>query len=135
MTWLFLVATLGSASALAWTRKAEFEARVHGHTFSKVELESVESAPCKLRYTVEFEAPPEGYTKSSAYYRFHVRVRFDEGRSLVTPVFGNRGPGTRHYVYWLDTSADGCWANADHKVFGVDVQGCRGQRCVPDPFT
>ena len=121
-----------SSLALAWTRSAEFEARVHGHAFTKV---SLESADCSLRYELQFAAPPEGYPKTgTGYYRFHARIRLDEGRSIVTKVFANRTPGKRTFTGELDTTADGCWAKEPRKLFGVDVEGCRGRACTPDPF-
>lgn len=123
---------LTSSLALAWTRSAEFEARVHGHAFTKV---SLESADCSLRYKLEFAAPPEAYPKTGiGYYRFHARIRLDEGRSIVTNVFGNRTPGKRTFTGELDTTAEGCWAKEPRKLFGVDVEGCRGRACVPDRF-
>jgi hypothetical protein len=129
---LGLGAVLLAGTALAWTRQAEFEARVHKHVFTKIALET---SDCQVRYRLEFVAPTEAYPKTGeGVYRFHARIKLSEGRALLTPTFVNRSPGKRTYGGVLDTSAEGCWAKEEHKLFGVDVEGCRGKTCKPEAF-
>jgi hypothetical protein len=86
---------------------------------------------------VLFSAPAEGYKSESParnIYRFHVRIKLDEGREVVTRVFNNRAPGARAYTFTLGTQAEGCWAKNERKIQGIDVEGCRGAGCKPEPF-
>lgn len=116
----------------AWKRQAEIGARVHGHAFHHV---SVETDECRVRVRLDFNAPPEAYPKSGrGYYRFKARIKLTEGRAVVTPVFGNGAPGQRSYTATWDSSAEGCWAKEEHKLIGVDVEGCRGKTCTPQDF-
>ncbi len=120
--------------ALAWSQQADFETHIHGHEFYRV---SVETNQCQLKMRVLFTAPETGYKNefpAKNFYRFHARLKLDDDRSVVTRVFSNSAPGTRGYNYVLDTSADGCWAKVEHKIRGVDIEGCRGAGCTPDPF-
>ncbi|HEY8944820.1 MAG TPA: hypothetical protein VIM73_11180 [Polyangiaceae bacterium] len=129
----FLLAALTvPASATAWERDAAFGARVHGHEFTRVVLRT---SNCQIEYSLRFSAPAAAYPRSGlGYYRFHVRVQLSDGRSIVSPVFGNRAPGERVYTQSFDTTPDGCWASREHKLFGVNVEACRGRTCTPDPF-
>lgn len=120
------------ALALAWRREATLGVRVHSHLFYRVLLES---SDCRVTYKLHFSAPKGAYSHPGRErYRFHVRVQLDNGRSLRSPVFSNRAPGERVYAQSYDTTAEGCWAKLEHKLFGIDVQGCRGQSCQPESF-
>jgi len=122
------------AVAFAWGQQAEFETHIHGHEFYRV---SVESNQCELKMRVLFTAPEAGYKNefpAKNFYRFHVRLRLDEERNVVTRIFSNSAPGTRGYNYVLDTTAEGCWSKQEHKIRGVDIEGCRGTGCTPEPF-
>lgn len=122
------------AVAFAWSQQADFETHIHGHEFYRV---SVESNQCQLKVRVLFTAPEAGYKNefpAKNFYRFHVRLRLDEERNVVTRIFSNSAPGTRGYSYVDDTTADGCWAKQEHKIRGVDIEGCRGTGCTPEPF-
>ena len=126
---------LAPAVALAWSDRASFETRIHGHDFSQVTLES--SGECSLKVEVRFDAPPDGYKSESparSFYRFHARTKLEGGRALVTRVFSNSAPGARAYTYVQDTSAEGCWAKQPQKIIGIDVEGCRGVGCTPEAF-
>jgi hypothetical protein len=121
--------------ALAWSQKASFETRIHGHEFSEVSL--VNNGDCTLAVRVLFAAPQAGYTNESPprnVYRFHVRTKLAGGRTTVTRVFNNKVAGARAYSYVEDTSAEGCWAKEELKIQGIDVEGCRGAGCTPEPF-
>jgi hypothetical protein len=125
-----LVPTLASA----WAAEANFSARVHKHEFSRVTLNA---AGCTAKVRVFFDAPEEAYkddVPARNYYRFHARIKLDSGHQVVTRVFHNDGPGARIYDYEQDTTADGCWAKSDSHAQGVDVEGCRGRGCTPEPF-
>src|SRR5260221_13742826 len=137
---LFLTAAFGTfvfllpALALAWTQSADFETHIHGHAFSRVTLET---NGCELKVRVLFDAPEAAYKNESParnFYRFHARIKLDDGRAVETRVFSNSAPGARAYSYVQDTTADACWAKGDHKIRGIDVEGCRGSGCAPDPF-
>jgi hypothetical protein len=122
------------AVALAWSQQANFETHIHGHEFYRI---SVETNQCKLKMRVLFTAPEAGYKNEFSAknsYRFHARLKLDDERNVVTRIFSNSAPGTRGYDYVFDTSADGCWASQEHKIRGVDIEGCRGTGCTPDPF-
>jgi hypothetical protein len=123
-----------SATALAWSGQASFETHIHAHEFSRVTLESNE---CTLKVQIFFDAPEAGYKNESParnFYRFHARIKLDDGSAIVTRVFSNSAPGARVYTYSADTKADGCSAKNEHKIQGLDVEGCRGAGCNPDPF-
>lgn len=120
--------------ALAWTQGADFETRIHGHDFSRVTLES---NGCELKVRVLFAAPEDGYKSESParnFYRFHARIKLDDGRAILTRVFSNSAPGARAYTYVESTQTDGCWAKAERKIQGIDVEGCRGAGCKPEAF-
>jgi hypothetical protein len=122
------------AVALAWSQKANFETHVHGHEFYRV---SVETNQCVLKMRVLFTAPDAGYKNefpAKNFYRFHARLKLENEHSVATRIFSNSAPGTRGYDYVLDTSAEGCWAKLEQKIRGVDIEGCRGAGCTPDPF-
>jgi hypothetical protein len=127
-------ALLSPVAAWAWTQSAGFETHIHGHEFSRVTLDS---NGCELKVRVLFDAPEAAYKNESParnFYRFHARIKLDDGRVFETRVFSNSAPGARAYSYVLDSAADACWAIAEHKVRGIDVEGCRGAGCKPDPF-
>jgi hypothetical protein len=126
---------LAPVAALAWSQKASFETRIHGHEFTQVTLER--SGECALAVRVFFTAPEAGYQNESPprnVYRFHVRTKLAGDRAAVTRVFNNKVAGARAYSYVQDTSAEGCWAKDEHKIQGIDVEGCRGAGCTPDAF-
>lgn len=121
-------------AALAWSQSASFETRIHGHSFSRV---TVESRGCELQVKLPFEAPAQAYEHEAAarnIYRFHARIKLDKGHELETPVFQNSVPGARQYSFVKDTTTAGCWAKDEHQLRAVDVEGCRGGGCRPDPF-
>jgi hypothetical protein len=120
------------ALAAAWTQRAEFGVKTHGHAFHKALLESKD---CTLHYRLFFAAPAEAYEKSSkAHFQFRARIRLASGKSLVSPVFGNHGGGERVYERDYDTSSEGCWAKDEQKLAAVDVEACRGRGCAPAEF-
>lgn len=123
-----------SLAALAWSQSASFETRVHGHVFSRV---TIDSRGCELKVQLPFDAPEPAYKHEAAarnIYRFHARIELDKGHVFETPVFQNSVPGARTYGYVKDTGGEGCWAKGEHQLRGVDVEGCRGGGCKPDPF-
>jgi hypothetical protein len=129
-----LAAIIFPMAALGWTQSASFETHIHGHTFARV---SVENRGCELRVTLPFDAPAPAYQHEAAsrnIYRFHARIKLDKGHELETPVFQNSVPGARQYGYTKDTSSEGCWAKDEHQLRAVDIEGCRGAGCKPDPF-
>lgn len=135
MSSLLLLALLAAPLiAWAWSQSALLDVRVHDHRFDRV---SIESAGCSLTARLSFEAPEGGYSSSSPernYHRFKARVRLTSDQAITSPVFGNSKAGRRQYTFSYDTSDQGCWAKAPHKLQGVDVEACRGRRCQPDPF-
>jgi hypothetical protein len=127
-------ALLTPALALAWSKEASFLARVHKHEFTRA---TVESEGCVLKLRLFFEAPESAYqsdAKARNEYRFHARVKLEGSNALLTPVFHSLTPGKRSYDYAKDTTSDGCWAKSEAKIFGVNVEGCRGAGCIPEPF-
>jgi hypothetical protein len=127
-------ALLAPALALAWTQSADFGARVHKHEFSRVVLTG---EGCMLKARVFFDAPEEAYKDDIAsrnYYRFHARIKLDSEHVVLTRFFHNDAPGARVYDYEQDTTSEGCWAKTESHARGVDVEGCRGRGCRPEPF-
>lgn len=120
--------------AWAWSQGAMINVKVHEHVFDRVH---VETQDCSVTAKLHFSAPEQGYTSGARerdYHRFKARIKLTEGRSLVSPVFGNPRAGRRLYTFTYDTAPEGCWAKEPHKLQGVDVEACRGRRCEPQPF-
>lgn len=121
-------------AAFAWSSKADFETRIHGHGFSRVSLETKQ---CELKVRLVFDAPVDGYKHEAParnVYRFHARIKLDDGRQIVTRVFSNSAAGLRAYEYTLDSKPQGCWAQEERSIRGIDVEGCRGAGCKPEAF-
>jgi hypothetical protein len=127
-----LVLALAPAAAGAWEKKAELEVQVHDHAFSKVSATSV--GECALELSVHFGAPAERYGAGKGHYKFRARVELSGGKRVTSPVFMNRAPGRRVYRFTFDTTGEGCWAKQEHKIFDLDVEGCRGRGCKVEPF-
>jgi len=131
---LALAVFVVAPAVLAWSQGADFGATVHGHAFSRVE---VESADCTLRYKIFFNAPAEAYASGAPMrnvYLFRSRIDFASGKSATVPVFANRGPGARVYENQYDSTADGCWVKDKQALRGVKIEGCRGDGCRPEPL-
>lgn len=127
-------ALLLPALAYAWTQEQQFEARVHKHQFSRVQLSA---DGCVLKARIFFDAPAEAYASESAarnYYRFHARIKLDSDHVLLTGVFHNQSAGPHQFDYSEDTTANGCWAKKESHARAVEVEGCRGRGCTPAPF-
>ena len=125
---------LAATVALAWTEEAPIDVTVHSHNFHDVK---VSADGCTARVSLWFNAPREGYSSRYAHqnhFRFRARVGLSDNELLVSPVFSNRGAGERVYSFDHDTTAEGCWAKTLHKVFRVDVDGCRSRACEIPAF-
>lgn len=125
---------LYSSAALAWKSDSPFVVHVHKHAFDRAVITQNE---CKLDVELYFSAPEEGYRserRGRNYYLFHARFKFDATHRPSTLVFGNGAAGRRVYKTEFDTSAEGCWAKTEQHLLGVDIEGCRGRHCTPDPF-
>jgi hypothetical protein len=128
-----LLSTLSGLS-LAWNQSAPFHAKVHHHEFSRV---LVDTDGCALKVKLYFDAPAAQYDPGDSprsYYRFHARLKFDGAPNALSSVFNNAAPGSRMWEGSIDTTADGCWVKTQHKLEGVDIEGCRGRGCTPDAF-
>jgi hypothetical protein len=126
--------TLTPALALAWGSSAPFAATVHHHEFSRVEASG---DGCVARARLTYIAPEQAYgspEQERNSYSFKARVRFASGKRMFSVPFTNTAPGKRVYRFRVDTGKHGCWARAEQKVVGVDVEGCRGQGCRVRPF-
>ena len=132
-SWMAGLAGLAVASAAyGWSQSSEFGARVHGHEFKRV---MVDSADCSIKYKLYFGAPADQYAsaaKARNVYLFRSRIDFLDGKSATIPVFANRAAGERMYENTFDTTAQGCWAKTPQKVVAVKVEGCRGDGCTPE---
>jgi hypothetical protein len=127
-------ALLVPALGLAWSQDAQFGARVHKHEFSRAMLTA---SGCTFKVRLFFDAPEEAYKNedpSRNYYRFHARIKLDTDHVIMTRFFHNDAPGARVYDYEEDTTSAGCWAKTESHARGVDVEGCRGRGCTPEPF-
>ena len=126
------VALFASVASAAWVQQAEIRVKTHGHEFHKVRVESTD---CSVRYRLYFTAPAEAYPEGQyRHYQFRARVRFQSGKSFVSPVFGNPGSGERVYERSYDTTSEGCWAQSEQKLQALDVEACRGRGCEPAQF-
>ena len=112
--WLGLAAAaaVGSVALLAhaWEFKAPFDATVNGHNFHTIRLWNDD---CVLKVQLKFTAPAEEYKSSISmrnYHRFKARFEMADNLTVFSPIFGNRKPGRRSYVFTKDTGAGGCWA-------------------------
>jgi hypothetical protein len=122
------LATLAS-TALGLSVSMPVHATVDGHVFHHVRIES---QACELKVELRFDAPAARYqsrAKDRNYYRFLSQLTFDNGKAVVTHVFGNSGPGERVYRTHYDTGPEGCWAKKKVKFRDFDVVGCRGHGC------
>ena len=130
-----LAALLGTTGlGWAWQTSVLLDATVWGHHFSGVE---VSSAGCVVTTTLEVLAPEAGYKsrlKGMNHYRFKARSRFASGRIATSQVFALTQPGSSKPSYRFDTAPEGCWAKAPQALRGVDVEGCRGEKCAVQPF-
>jgi hypothetical protein len=120
--------------AHAWVVKAPFDATINEHHFYEMKVWNDE---CKLKVRLRFTAPKDGYQATYSkrnYYRFKSRLEMSDNITVDSPVFGNRKPGRRVYSFTKDTTAGGCWAKRELKVFDVDIEGCRGRKCRVHPF-
>jgi hypothetical protein len=128
----FTAIVASPAVALAWNQKAPFGVRVHDHALHDVALEG---SGCSVDYKLFFSAPADGYSSRAEnrnYYLFRARIKFQSGKKITLPIFGNAGPGERMYERSYDTTNEGCWAKEQQKLMGVDVEACRGRGCTPD---
>jgi hypothetical protein len=125
---------LAATVVLAWTQEAPIDVTVHSHNFHTVK---VSTDNCTIKASLWFSAPQEGYSSRYAnqnHFRFRARIALSEDKLLISPVFSNRGPGERVYRFEQDTTSDGCWAKTPHKVFRVEVDGCRSRACEIPAF-
>lgn len=90
-----------------------------------------------MKTTLEFTAPEGGYQDAAAvrnYYRFKARARFASGKVATSPIFFSQKAGTHRFEFGFDTTSASCWAQAEQKIIGVDIEGCRGKGCTVEPF-
>ena len=135
----FTTAALAAAGlftglAAAWQTSVLMSANVWGHHFSQVE---VKSTACVVTTTLEYTSPEQAYKsrlKGMNRYRFKARARFASGKVATSHVFVSTKPGGAKQSYTFDTTAEGCWAKLPQALRGVDVEGCRGEKCVVEPF-
>ena len=129
-----LASFLVGVQALAWVFEIQFGATVNDHKFHRIKAEGNE---CALKVKLSFTAPEREYdsrAKNRNYHRFKARVLFQNGKAIVTPVFGNSAPGKRAYTYTHDTSGEACWAKEKTAVKDIDIEGCRARGCKVKEF-
>lgn len=136
--WASLCLLASSAAALAagaaWWDEAPLGVKVHDHAFHRVTANGID---CNVRVRLYFDAPHAGYREPAAarnHYRFRAELKLSGGKTVVSEVFDNTEGGLRVFAFSHDTRSDGCWAREEHKLRKVNVQACRGQRCVPKDF-
>lgn len=132
--WIAIGVLLVAAPALAWVFEIQFGATVNGHKFDRIKAEGNE---CALSVKLWFDAPADEYAskaKNRNYHRFKARVLFQNGKAVVSPVFGNAAPGKRAYTFKVDTSGEACWAKEKTAVKDIDIEGCRARGCKVKEF-
>jgi hypothetical protein len=120
--------------ALAWIFDIPFNARVNGHEFTRIKAQSND---CELNLKVWFDAPLKEYqsgAKNRNYHKFRTRVLFQNGKIVISPIYGNRAPGPRVYTFRHDTSGEGCWAKQKVNIKDIDIEGCRARNCKVKDF-
>ena len=143
-TWnkrLTAVAALVGLSTIAvvangWEAEAKFNTSVHDHTFHKLVMQQ-KGDSCVVDFKLSFRAPAARYQAPDAilnYYRFKAQVLLSEGKTLYSRPFANDAPGNRVFRWSVDTTGDGCWAQKPHKIYNLDVEGCRNRNCRIRPF-
>jgi hypothetical protein len=128
--------TATSIAAYGWKMEGKINASIHDHAFYKVKMEQPGDG-CVVNFKLTFYAPSNGYqdpAKGRNYYRFKARVELSEGKTVFSPQFANDAPGRRSYRWSTDTTEEGCWAEKPHKLYNVDVEGCRNRNCRVKPF-
>ena len=138
---LLSVSVLIQAGAFAfvangWEKEGRINASVHDHVFHKMVIEQLGDG-CVVNFRLSFRAPSAGYSdpeKGRNYYRFKARVKLSEGETVYSPQFANNKPGNRAYWWSEDTTEAGCWGKKLHKLYNVDVEGCRNRNCRVRPF-
>ena len=120
--------------AFAWKRDAPLDVTVHHHHFNEIR---VTTNGCTVTTRLFFDAPKDGYTsraRNRNHFRFRSRIQLSDKKEIVSPIFANKAPGRRMFRFEQDTTADGCWAKEDHKIYRVDVDGCRSRACQIEAF-
>jgi hypothetical protein len=128
--------TVTAVAAYGWKMEGKINAKIHEHAFYKATMEQPGSG-CVLNFKLTFYAPSTGYQapeKGRNYYRFKARVELSEGKTVFSPQFANDAPGNRAFRWSTDTTGEGCWAQKPHKLYNVDVEGCRNRNCRVRPF-
>jgi hypothetical protein len=117
-----------------WSHEISPTVAVNGHTFHRVK---VSATGCTASFQLFFKAPEEMYADKKNlvrnFYRFVARVRIGDHK-VDSGSFVNRAPGERYYGFTFDSTAEGCWTKSLTKLWKLDVNGCRDQRCVPEPL-
>jgi hypothetical protein len=132
--WSVATLALTASVAWAWGSSARLNASVWGHQFSEVE---VQSSGCVVITKLAYTAPAKAYKsrlEGMNHYRFRARLRFASGKMAVSPGFSSTAPGSSRHDYRFDTKAEGCWGKHKQVLRGVDVTGCRGEKCTIEPF-
>lgn len=118
----------------AWRGEIRPAVKVNDHAFDRV---VAQSRGCNIDFSLYFTAPEKQYSDSKNavrnLHRFKARVRLGD-HSADSPNFVNRKPGRRWYRFSFDTSAQGCWAKQEQKMWKLDVNGCRGEPCRVEPL-
>ena len=82
-----LALLLFAAPALGWVFEIQFGATVNEHKFHRIKAAGKD---CALTVKLWFNAPEGGYdskAKNRNYHRFQARVQFQNGKSVMSPVF------------------------------------------------
>ena len=122
------------AEGKGWSQTATVSVKVHDHAFNEAR---VEADGCTLRFRVYFDAPEKAYKDRNVvrnWYRFVAQAKLKKGQTVTSKLFFNRSPGRRVYAFSEDTTGAGCWAKEKNGLINVDVNACRGERCVVEPF-
>jgi hypothetical protein len=143
-TWTKLLVGIAAVTGLStialvasgWEKEGKINASIHDHLFHKAVIKQ-EGSGCVVSFKLSFLAPKAGYQAAERgrnYYRFKARVKLSEGKTVFSPQFANNAPGNRAYTWFTDTTGEGCWAEKEHKLYNVDVEGCRNRNCRVRPF-
>lgn len=102
---------------------------VHGNQFHSATLQNGGAGDsCKMVATVFFDAP------ANEAYRFRAKLTLEDGSWVKSPEFGNSLAGPHQQAFVVDTSADGCWGARRKEILKLDVSGCAGAFCQPNPL-
>ena len=125
---VFLAFVCVPMTAKAWNSTANFNVYLYGNNFHHVEMQSLYSNQCVIEIVVKF------YSPNANYYKFQAKVTTKSGAWLRSEVFFNSAYGEREFRWTYNTADQNCWGSGFQEPSYLEVHGCEGNTCTPQPF-